>query len=300
MQKVLVTGASGFLGRHIVKALSPHYIVRTLSRHPTANYKADLGVQIPAINEQYEMVVHAAGKAHQFSNNGNEAEEFFQVNVNGISRLCQAFEHCNLFPSKFVFISSVSVYGLHEGELINEVQALNGRSLYARSKIEGEIVLTEWCQKHGVKLSILRLPLIAGPHPPGNLGAMINAIKSNRYFTIDDGAARKSIVMADDVANSLTQIAAIGGTYHLTDGYHPGFAELASSISKQLGKNPPLSIPYWLALPLAFAGNYLGTKAVLNSKRLRQITATLTFDDSKARLAFGWSPLPVLDHFTIN
>ena len=300
MQKVLVTGASGFLGKHIVKALSHQYIIHTLSRHAAADYQTDLASQIPPINTQYEMVVHAAAKAHQVSVNSSDAEEFFQLNVNGISRLCEAFERCNLYPEKFVLISSVAVYGLEEGKLIKEEQPLNGVSAYARSKIEGEIILTEWCNKHGVKLSILRLPLIAGPHPPGNLGAMINAVKNNRYFTIDEGEARKSIVLADDVAKWLPQIAATGGTYHLTDGYHPCFSELAAVISKQLGKNQPMSIPRWLALPLALAGNYLGERAVLNSSKLRKITATLTFDDSKARESFGWNPLPVLDHFTIN
>ena len=83
---------------------------------------------------------------------------------------------------------------------------------------------------------IFRLPLIAGPNPPGNLGVMIDGIKKNRYFNIDEGRAHKSIVMAEDVASWIAAVAPIGGTYNLTDGYHPSFAELAALIANQLDK----------------------------------------------------------------
>jgi nucleoside-diphosphate-sugar epimerase len=129
---------------------------------------------------------------------------------------------------------------------------------------------------------------------------MINGIRKNRYFNIDEGRAHKSIVMAEDVASCIPAVAPIGGTYNLTDGYHPSFAELAALIANQLDKNPPPNISRWLALPLAFAGNYLGNKAPLNTDKLRKITASLTFDDKKARTVFGWNPMRVLDHFIIN
>lgn len=299
MEKVLITGASGFLGRHIVDALSDQYIVHTLSRQATSEYPVDISMQAPLIDEEYGIVVHAAGKAHQLDGI-QDTEAFLQVNVNGTHRLCEAFDRSSSYPKQFVFISSVSVYGLDEGVLIDESQPLNGTSAYAKSKIEAENILRDWCGKHNVKLSILRLPLIAGPNPPGNLGAMIDAIQRHRYFTIGKGDVRKSIVLASDVANWLPKIAAVGGTYHLTDNCHPSFADLAASIAKQLGKNTPASIPSWIAHSLAFAGDCLGNKFVLNSSKLRKITSTLTFDDSRARNEFGWKPLPVLEHFTIT
>lgn len=300
MQKVLVTGATGFLGKYMVQELSQHYLVHTLSRHATADLIVDLGQQVPALKDHYDLVVHAAGKAHILEANEMDAATYFQVNTNGTSRLCEAFDRLGAYPKALVFTSSVSVYGLESGELISETQPLHGISAYGNSKIEAELLLSDWCAKHSVTLSILRLPLVAGANPPGNLGAMIEAIKRNRYFNINGGDARKSMVMAADVAKWIPAIAATGGTYHLTDGYHPSFSELAALISKELGKNPPMSIPHWLALPLAFAGNYLGNKAPINNTQLRKIGATLTFDDSRARNTFGWNPGRVLDQFTIN
>ena len=69
---------------------------------------------------------------------------------------------------------------------------------------------------------------------------------------------------------------------------------------KQLGKRQVPTIPHWLALPIALAGNFLGSRAPINSDKLNKITVTLTFDDSRAREAFGWDPKPVLENFRIN
>ncbi len=300
MQKALVTGASGFLGKYIVQHLKSQFVeVHTLARH-NADLVFDLSRQIPVIPNKYDLVVHAAGKAHIIPKTAEEEKEFFLVNAEGTKNLCYAFDTSAQWPGAFVFISTVSVYGVEAGENINEEHSLLGATPYAKSKIEAEHFLTGWCAEHHVKLSILRLPLIAGANPPGNLGAMIKGISNNHYFNIGKGTARKTIVMADDVAKWIPVVATTGGIYNLGDGYHPSFAQLAELMARQLGKKPPSNIPQWLATCIAFAGNFLGSKAPVNSDKLRKITATLTFDDSRARKAFGWKPVKVLDAFTLN
>ncbi|WP_409994862.1 NAD-dependent epimerase/dehydratase family protein [Chitinophaga pinensis] len=179
--------------------------------------------------------------------------------------------------------------------MINELHPLNGDSPYARSKIQAEHYLTEWCGQRDVQLLILRLPLIAGPEPPGNLGAMIRGISSGRYLSIGEAAARKSVVWAGDVAAVIPVAMKEGGVYNLTDGYHPSFRELETCIATALKKKPPSAIPMGMAKVIAGVGNLLGKRAPVNSDKLRKITSTLTFDDGKARRAFNWQPSRVID-----
>ena len=300
-QTYLLTGAHGFLGRYIYEYLvSSGNNVISLGSRPGNNIVCNLSTDIPAIHQPVDVVIHAAGKAHIVPKTEGEKQDFFAVNLTGTQHLCKSLEALPQLPKAFVFISTVSVYGKEEGEAINEQHPLLGTTPYARSKIEAEAFLKHWCAAKKIRLSILRLPLIAGKNPPGNLEALIKGISSGRYFNIGGGLTRKSVVMADDVAAAIPVIAQTGGTYHLTDGYHPGFAQLALLISKQLHQPPPKNLPLWLATIMAFVGNLLGSKAPINTDKLRKITATLYFDDSLARSSFGWQPRPVLEAFEIS
>lgn len=297
MKNVLITGASGFLGKYIVDAFTQqNWYVSTIGRHSSNSIQCDLAADVPDLsNINANLVIHAMGKAHMVPSTDAEAQAFFDVNFEGTKRLCSALEHAAALPEQFVFISTVAVYGKDEGTDINEDHPLQGKTPYALSKIQAEQWLQQWCGRHNIRLSILRLPLVAGQQAPGNLGAMVNGIRTGRYFNIAEGKARKSVVLAEDVANWIPKIAAVSGVYNLTDGYHPSFAELAAVIAKQLHCNPPGNLPSWVALPAAFAGNFLGSRAPINCDKLRKITATLTFNDAKAKAAFGWMPKPVLE-----
>jgi nucleoside-diphosphate-sugar epimerase len=108
------------------------------------------------------------------------------------------------------------------------------------------------------------------------------------------------MVLAEDVAKFIVKVAAVGGTYNLTDGYHPSFSELSALIAQQLGKSKVYNLPLWITRAVAYFGDLLGDKFPLNSNKLNKICATLTFDDTKAREAFGWNPTRVLDGFKVK
>ena len=165
---------------------------------------------------------------------------------------------------------------------------MNGTTPYALSKIKAEKYLEEWCAMHNVKLSILRPSLIAGPNPPGNLGAMIHGIKSGKYLRVQD------------IANLVPLLIEKGGIYNVCDSYQPSFRELEMVICKQLNKKLPLSIPYWFAKSMAVFGDCFGEKAPINSLKLRKITHSLTFSNEKAMRELGWKPMNVLKNFRIE
>lgn len=295
--KVLMTGSSGFLGFALVKHLPDHKII-AIGR-TRADIVTDLKVNKPDLPAT-ELIIHAAGKAHSVPKTDAEKQEFFDVNVKGTQNLLSGLEKAPELPKYFVFISSVSVYGIETGHLITENAPLLAEDPYGKSKIEAEKIVEEWCAKNNVTCTILRLPLLAGPNPPGNLAAMIKGIQKGYYFNIAGGKAKKSIVLAEDIARIIPIAAKIGGIYNLTDRYHPSFHELSDSIAKQLQSSKPASIPLFVAKTMAAVGDLIGRRAPINSRKLNKIISDLTFDDSKAVKAFGWDPTPVLKGFRIQ
>lgn len=293
--KILITGATGFLGSILYKNFDNQIEKFSLSRS-NSYYNYELENTIPVFSNSFDIVVHAAGKAHSVPKTANEINDFFNINVTGTINLLKGLKMSSL-PKHFVFISSVSVYGLTTGENIDEESPLLAEDPYGKSKIEAEIVVKKWCEEHNVVCSILRLPLVVGENPPGNLGSMIQGIKKGYYFNIAGGNAKKSMVLASDIAKFILNAAVVGGTYNLTDGIHPTFNELSKSIAQNLGKSFVLNMPLFIANVLAKIGDILGTTFPINSNKLSKITSTLTFDDSKARMAFAWKPTPVLEGF---
>jgi nucleoside-diphosphate-sugar epimerase len=128
---------------------------------------------------------------------------------------------------------------------------------------------------------------------------MIKGIIGGYYFNIGGRKYKRSMVLAEDVAKFICKACEIGGVYNLTDGCHPSFVELSNYISFRLGKGNAINLPLWLAKILAICGDFLGDKSPFDSIKLKKITSDLTFDDSKAREAFGWDPTPVLEGFNI-
>jgi nucleoside-diphosphate-sugar epimerase len=297
--KILVTGSNGFLGNLLVKAFSKCYEVFQLSRK-NSDYNFDLEKSIPGFDNKFDLVIHAAGKAHSVPKTSLEKQVFFDVNFKGTQNLLQGIDESQSLPKAFIFISTVAVYGKENGINISEDAPLLAKDPYGLSKIQAEQLVLDWSKKHNVICTILRLPLLAGQNPTGNLGAMIKGIQKGYYFNIALGKAKKSMVLAEDVARSILKVAEIGGIYNLTDGYHPSFAELSNHISIQFCKEKPMNMPLWLAKTIANFGDLLGSKAPLNTNKLKKITSDLTFDDSKAREAFGWNPTPVLEGFKIK
>lgn len=297
--KLLFTGASGFLGSNTLKILQNQYSITTIGLTSSDNIQFDISKGVPSIESEQDIVLHAAGKAHSIPKTEVEKKAFFDVNLQGTINLCTALEKSGI-PQSFIFISTVAVYGLESGENITEEFPLIGNSPYALSKIQAEQFLTEWCNKNNVILSIIRPSLIAGPNPPGNLGAMIRGIKTGKYLSIGGGRARKSVLMVEDVANLVPLLVETGGVYNVCDSEHPTFKELESLISRQLSNRYILHIPYFLAKVLAIIGNVIGSKSPINTDKLDKITKSLTFSNEKAKMNLNWTPLNVLENFKIN
>ena len=296
--KVLMTGAYGFLGTQIRKSFSNlNYKVTSVGLEKENNIVCDLSKTSPKLSMNYEMVIHVAGKAHLVPKSKEEESDFFHVNFDGTRNLINGVEKSGRLPKSIIFISTVAVYGLENGKMINEKQNRNALDPYGLSKIKAEDFLIEWGKKNNVKIGIVRPPIIIGRNAPGNLKAMVKGIKSNLYMNINHGNVRRSMVLAEDLAVFLPIIAKHGGIYHLTDGYHPTFGEISNLIAKHFGKkkvqNLPLSIARLFAKIGDFTQRLIKRELPFNSKKLKKMTTSLIFDDTKAR-TIGWNPRSVI------
>lgn len=302
-KKILLTGGSGFLGRIVCEAMSASgFEVKTLGRSLENDIRCDLSNTVPTMEDEFDIVVHNAGKAHVVPKTERQIKEFHEVNVQGTRNLLKSLESKR--PRSIVFISSIAVYGLTSGTAISEDHPLLAKDPYGKSKIDAERIIGAWCEQRSVLFCALRLPLLAGPNPPGNLGAMIRGIQSRKYMGINGSVARKSIVLAGDVASIIPTAAGTGGIFNLTDGYHPSFRELENVVAKQLNVRTPFNLPLWLARVIGYAGDaldkFMPGRAPVTSRTIEKITSTLTFDDTKARTELGWKPHAVKDAFTIG
>ncbi len=298
MEKLLFTGGTGFLGKNIMPRLKTQYEVTTCGITPDDMIKANLAKEVPSLNQRYDVVLHACGKAHVLPKTEAEKQAFFDINYGGTLNLCIALERVGA-PKALIFISSVAVYGCEFGELITEDHPLDGATPYAKSKIMAERYLTKWCNEHNVILGILRPSLLAGKNAPGNLGAMVNGVKKGFYMNIAGGKVVKSILMAEDIANILPALVKKGGIYNVCDTRQPSFGELSASVARQLGKHMPISIPYWIAWCMAKVGDIVGPKAPINSYKLEKMTKSLTFSNEKACKELDWSPMDVLENYKV-
>jgi nucleoside-diphosphate-sugar epimerase len=295
--QILLTGANGFLGRILKQELTENELT-TLGRS-SADIIANLTTTVPVFEKSFDLVIHAAGQAHLVPKSVFEINLFNEVNVQGTAHLLKGLKSAGI-PKYFVFISSVSVYGLESGNEITEEAPLAATDAYGKSKIAAEMLVKNWCDSNNIICTILRLPLIAGPNPPGNLGFMLKGLKKGYYFNIAGGLSRKSIVLASDIAKFIIPAAEKGGTYNLTDGEHPSFKALSQFMAGKLGKSFVPNIPYFVAYTMAMMGDLIGRKAPIDSNKFKKIISSLTFSDQKARTVFGWKPTPVLKAFKLD
>jgi len=300
----LLTGGAGFLGRMLARGLRESGVevtiadLRELPGYRCRPVDLTRSETLDWGGERFDMLVHAAGLAHRKPANEAERRQFFEVNEGGTRKLLESLE-AGRAPGLAVLISTVAVYGREEGELLGEDTPPCAGDAYGTSKLAAEKAFLAWAERNGVRWTILRLPLVYGPDPPGNLGAMASAMRAGRYRGIGSGEARRSLVWGMDVGRALLRAASAGGVFHLTDGRHPRFREIEEAMAEGLGLRPPGRIPGWAGWCAAAAGSLMaaaaGWRAPLDLDRYRKMTRTLTFSDARARREFGWEGTSVLE-----
>ncbi len=213
--KIVVTGASGFIGREIVSLLQKHNheVVSFISLSGTFTGDLPNTVRVDISDlanlrkncelETVDILIHSAGLAHQFGKTVDE--DFLNVNVKGTENIANLA--VKLKTKYFILISSVAVYGNSgENRAIDEAKVCNPKGIYAISKFKSEEVAKKICEENKIPLTILRPTTVIGENDRGNTARLIEAIYRKRFIWIGKGENRKSLIYKKDVARACLQV----------------------------------------------------------------------------------------------
>lgn len=312
MSRILVTGASGFLGAAVAEQLQRENIpVRRTGRSGehdslTDYWPADLrySTALPEMLSGVTGIVHCAGLAHQFGPHKPHDSRYYGINCEATEQLARTAAAQGV--QRFVFVSSVSVYGpSQETAPRNEEAVPHPVGAYAKSKREAEIRLLRIAAETGLQVFILRMGTLYGEGDPGNVGRLMNTIRQGRFLMIGPGTNRKSLLHRDDAAQACVRAVLHptnrpAGIWNITAGHH-SMKEIVENLAAALDRTPPQRhIPAPLADGLLRAGATLGVGPVHQWAKTRWLTvrkwlAEDAYDGSRFAKEFHWQPQITLE-----
>lgn len=297
---MLLTGASGFVGRSLVAHLAEAGVdtLGIYRRPPDAPVPGRMGV-VASIDdttdwrpwlEGHSVVIHLAALAHRTDPRDQpSAEEFHRINVLGPLRLAESASAAGV--RRFVFMSSIGVHGISSDRPLDATSAQDPQEPYARSKLEAEQALRQLMTRSGLEVVIVRAPMVYGPRCPGNLLRLLKLIDSGIPLPLGGMGNLRSLVGVDNLAAFLHLCAshpsAAGQVFHIADEPDVSTTRLVELLARGMGRRPRLfRIP--LGLLLAAAG-IAGRREVIE-----KLCGSLRVDSTLARDRLGWrQPRPL-------
>ncbi|MGC9451059.1 MAG: NAD-dependent epimerase/dehydratase family protein [Oceanipulchritudo sp.] len=296
---VLVTGATGFLGRRLCERLRSEGVrVVALGRRAGAGpweefLEVDLASAAPESSQLkgVSTIYHLACKAHAVPEWANEADNYRPVVVEGTRRMLDSAREAGI--PRFIHMSSVKAMGegnppglpLHP---MDEAWPHTPQSPYGMAKAEAEKLVLESGLPHAV---VLRPVMVYGPGGKGNLPQMVEAVRRGRFPPIPDNGNRRSMIHVDDLVEFSIRAAiypiGAGKVYILAGPQAHSTRELYDLIRQSLGMpGVTWSIPSALLQAAAFAGSILGAllnrRLPLDRETLRKLTGSAWYSSARA------------------
>jgi len=304
MLHVGVTGASGFIGRALVKALNRHTAFDgvALLRRPN-NRDSSLGetrvlgdlagdADLSSFLLGLDAIVHAAARVHVMNEAAEDPEaEFQRVNVAGTLNIARQARRAGV--RRFIYISSIKVNGENSGpHPFKADDAPHPRDPYGRSKFDAEQALMSLGRETGLEVVIIRPPLVYGPGVAANFAILMRLVKSGIPLPFAKIANRRSLIylenLIDLILTCLTHPAAANQVFLARDDVDISTTELLQSLARALGR-PSRLFPFpqsWLDRLLRLSG-----KGGLADRLL----GSLQVDIEKNAALLDWHP-PVHFH----
>lgn len=297
---ILVTGATGFVGQALCKRLAnDSFTVRCavrLSDHlASAQFSrierfiiedigpdTDWSKALPGI----DTIVHLAARVHVINDkDADPPAEFRRINVSGTEHLAR--EAAKAGVKRFIFLSSIKVNGEGKNTPYSEAQSVHPSDPYGISKWEAEQALRRIETETGMKVIIIRPPLVYGPGVKANFLNLIKLVNSGIPLPLASVSNKRSLIyienLVDAIVSCIRNPNAAGQTYLVSDGEDVSTPELARRLASALGR-PARLFPFPAGL-MGIAGKLMG-----KSELVDRLIGSLLINSSKIHRDLGWKP----------
>ncbi len=303
--KVLLTGASGFVGGAVASRLlacpGTELIVAVRSKlggipafvSVTQFTELDGATDWSESLEGVDVIIHTAARVHVMTDTSNDPlRAYREVNVNGTLNLASQAVQAGV--RRFVFVSSIKVNGeaTQPGQIFSADDVPSPMDPYGVSKLEAEQGLREIEAQTGMEVVIVRPPLVYGPGVKANFAAMMRWVARGIPLPLGAIHNARSMVALDNLVdllvNCINHPAAAGKTFLVSDGEDVSTTELLRRTANAMGKKALLlPVP---ALVFKWGAVILGKYDVA-----QRLTGSLQVDITKTRRLLGWNPPLTLD-----
>lgn len=309
MEKILVTGGAGFIGRHLVNYLLQKKInVRILIREKNQKvllsngpeyFQGDLTKQsgLRSLCDNIDVVFHLAGYAHAASyRNVNFINHHTLVNTIGTKNLIE--EAIKSKVKKFIFFSSIKAVSDSEN-CVDESWEKYPISPYGRAKREAEKIVLE-ARSYGMHVCILRPALVYGPGWKGNLATMLRMIDIGLFPRIPPVNNKRSMISVQDICRAALVVAdhpkANGKVYFVTDNISYSTYQIYILIKKHLNHSPlNWHLPIWFFKFLSSCGDLAEKISNLNfpfnSESMIKLFGSAEYNSQLIQLELGFKPV---------
>ncbi|MFM0212546.1 SDR family oxidoreductase [Paraburkholderia sediminicola] len=299
MSHVLITGANGFVGQALCRALrgAGHTVTGLVRRagqlQSDVNEWIDVSMDFAAIDAawpatlQVDCVVHLAARVHVMREEAADPDAAFRAtNVDGALRVAQAASRHGV--RRFVFVSSVKALAEADmGRPLREDDPPMPQDAYGRSKLAAELALSSYGEQSGLDVVIVRPPLVYGPQVRANFLRLMDAVWKGVPLPLASVRARRSLIYVENLADALMHCAidprAAHQCFHVADADAPTVAELACSLALHLQKTARL-------LPVPPALLHLAGRLTGRSAHVDRLVGALQLDTARICATLDWQP----------
>ncbi|MDP9263269.1 MAG: NAD-dependent epimerase/dehydratase family protein [Acidobacteriota bacterium] len=298
--KVLVTGASGFIGRNLCRhLLQSGWAVRAATRSSSSGTLIPSGAETVRITSVdggtdwtealggVDAVVHLAARVHvMHESNPDPVGAFRTVNTEGTSRLAAMAAEAG--ARRIVYVSSIKVNGEQTSHSpFTEADVPSPDDAYGMSKWGAEQTLWDTARRTGLEVVVVRPPLVYGPSAPGNFNRLLKFIRLGIPLPLGSIQNQRSFMYIENLCDAirvcLQHPAAAGRTFLLSDGEDVSTPELIRLLSHYLGCRSKL-------IPLPPTLLEAGASLLGFHEEAERLLGSLRVDSSAIRQTLHWTP----------
>lgn len=293
--QVLITGASGFIGRRLLK-VGDRFLTRKAD-DASNSIVGDLldPDSLSSACRDIDTVFHCAGYAHALALTSADTEAHWRINFEGTRNLINAAAQSGV--KRFVFLSTVKAMADPGNQCINEDWPGMPATPYGKAKREAEKIVLEVGTRHGMHVVNLRLAMVYGRGGRGNLERMAQGIRAGWFPPLPETGSKRSLVHVDDVIAAVRLVAmhpaANGRTYIVADPELYSSRQIYDAIRIVLGiKAAHWHIPGWILQSGGWIGDilceFVKRPLPLNSEVVSRLLKSECYSAERIQMELGW------------